>query len=401
MERKRNLDVVKGISQEPLADPQKIQSSVIDLLRFPLAIMVVFAHMNPHVINLLENDLSLFSVDGMYNVVGVLFSHVIPHITVPLFFFISGFLFFANFMQWSWGGYKKKLKSRVKTLLIPYLLWNIIPFLLFALSMLADVVVKGNPIDGLISFVTEKSWHVIYDCNEWDTNLINWLGDSLKMTGPYDLPLWFLRDLMVVTFLTPGIYYAIKKNGAIFICILFVAYISRIWPLLPGFHISAFFFFSTGAYFALNNINIVQLVKKYKTVFLPVSLILLIITTIFDGTNTVIGQNVFPLFLCTGVFTAFYVASICVTKWNLRPNKLLVSSCFFIYAMHGVVLPIIGQPLLLTNWILHKIIPGNTGIEELFCYFACPFITAYLCILTLLLGRRFLPKLTLYFSGNK
>ena len=34
---------------------------------------------------------------GIYNVTGILFSHVLTHIAVPTFYFISGFLFFINF----------------------------------------------------------------------------------------------------------------------------------------------------------------------------------------------------------------------------------------------------------------------------------------------------------------
>ena len=251
-------------------DSVKLLSATIDLLRFPLAIMVIFIHMNPEVSNLFDADFSLISGHGIYNVTGVLLSHVLTHVAVPTFYLISGFLFFINFQKWSWEGYKKKLSSRIKTLLVPYLLWNAIPFLLAVLAMLAAVAIKGKPIEGVETFIVEKNWHIFYDCNEWGTTRINWLGENLRMIGPYDLPLWFLRDLIVVTMMTPIIYYAIKKSGLFIISILFVAYISRIWTLLPGFHITAFFYFSTGAYFALNKINVIQFVDKYKLLFIPI-----------------------------------------------------------------------------------------------------------------------------------
>lgn len=42
-----------------------------------------------------------------------------------LYFFISGYLFFFR-TTFSVDVYKKKLKSRIKTLLIPYLFWNFV-----------------------------------------------------------------------------------------------------------------------------------------------------------------------------------------------------------------------------------------------------------------------------------
>ena len=357
--------------------------------------------MNPSVINLIEADFNLVSWQGIFNVIGILLSHVVASIAVPIFYLISGFLFFVNFQEWSWDGYKKKMKNRVKSLFVPYLLWNVFPFLLIVSAMLVRVAIKGDPIGDVQALITEKSWHILYDCNEWGTTCVNWLGDNLKMTGPNDLPLWFLRDLIVVTILTPIIYLAVKKLGKFTIGILFFAYISRIWTLLPGFHITAFFYFYTGAYFALNKIDIIYFSQKYKNFFIPVCLILLVITTIFDGSNTVVGQNVYPLFVCTGVFTAFFVASTCIAYYNIRPNKLLVSSCFFIYAIHFAVFPIIGSPLFFTRKMLHKVIPGNTGFEEVFCYLVSPIVTACLCVFILMVAKRLFPKLTLYFSGNK
>lgn len=386
-------------SNELSSDQSKLLSSTIDLLRFPLAIMVIFIHMNPEVVNLIDADFNLFSSRGIYNVIGIVGSHVLTHIAVPTFYLISGFLFFNNYIKWSWGTYKRKIKSRIKTLFIPYILWNLLPFLLLLLYMLTGVILKGNPSDGIVQLI-ENSWHIFYDYNEWGTKKVNWLGEHLRSTGPYDLPLWFLRDLIVVTLLTPIIYYAIKKFKICFVFFLFIAYVSRIWTLTPGFHITAFFYFSAGAYFALNGLNIVSFACKYKFIFIPLSVILFIIAIIYDGNDTVIGQNVYPLFVCSGVFTAFIIGSWCIRKWNLKPSKFLVSCCFFIYAFHGVWIPLLGSPLWQTNKVLHMLIPGATGIEDGICYIITPFITAFVCIVVLIIARKIFPKLTLLFSGN-
>lgn len=70
-----------------------ILSNTIDVLRFPLAIAVIFIHMNPNVVNLIDADFSLFSNKGLFNLLGITLSHVLTSIAVPCFFFISGLLF--------------------------------------------------------------------------------------------------------------------------------------------------------------------------------------------------------------------------------------------------------------------------------------------------------------------
>lgn len=113
---------------------EELLSKTINFLRFPLIVGVVFIH----------NDISSVTMQGIkyefnnpewYYYIIDFFSQVLSRISVPLFFFISGFLFFyhANF---NLSTYKNKLKSRIKTLLIPYLLWNLIGFLIFSIKHL-------------------------------------------------------------------------------------------------------------------------------------------------------------------------------------------------------------------------------------------------------------------------
>ena len=115
--------------REASLDRAKLQSATIDFLRFPMAVAVVMIHVNPQVMPLNEADFPLFSADGLFNVVAIGLSHVLARIAVPVFFLLSGMLFFLNMRQLSWGGYRAKLKSRVHTLIIPYLLWNLVPFI--------------------------------------------------------------------------------------------------------------------------------------------------------------------------------------------------------------------------------------------------------------------------------
>lgn len=68
-----------------LIDWKDNQSKTIDLLRFPLAIFVIFVHMNPITCNPFTSDFSFFSVMGIYNILGLILSQGIGHIAVPNF----------------------------------------------------------------------------------------------------------------------------------------------------------------------------------------------------------------------------------------------------------------------------------------------------------------------------
>ena len=60
----------------------------------------------------------------LYIYISEFLTHSLPRIAVPMFFFISGYYAFYK-KDWSQRSiWTVELKKRVKTLLIPYLLWN-------------------------------------------------------------------------------------------------------------------------------------------------------------------------------------------------------------------------------------------------------------------------------------
>lgn len=88
-------------------------STAIRIVRFPLAVLVVFIH-------------SVGPTDNIaYYPFRDFFSHTFCSFVVPAFFIISGFLFFQRMENgFTKKIYIKKLNSRISTLLIPYFVWN-------------------------------------------------------------------------------------------------------------------------------------------------------------------------------------------------------------------------------------------------------------------------------------
>ncbi len=122
---------------------QSLISQVIDYLRLPLMVGVVLIHCNLH--NVVINGTQLVSSEHfLYNIIHHLLSEEIASVAVPLFFFFSGYLFFSSGLQFSRIEYINKLRRRGKTLLIPYLFWNIIVVILFlALQLFLPQLTSG------------------------------------------------------------------------------------------------------------------------------------------------------------------------------------------------------------------------------------------------------------------
>ncbi|MGD9772520.1 MAG: acyltransferase family protein, partial [Parabacteroides sp.] len=97
-----------------------LQSDTIHFLRFPLIVGVVFihAHLSSDFVNITASDYPVFYV------VNEFVSNILVRVSVPLFFFFSGFLFYYK-TDFNGITYAKKVKSRIQSLLIPYLIWNI------------------------------------------------------------------------------------------------------------------------------------------------------------------------------------------------------------------------------------------------------------------------------------
>lgn len=376
-----------------------LQSQTIDLLRFPLAVAVVFIHSfgfsecYPP-----SSELFSFSGTGFYDLIRICFSLVVTHIAVPTFFLISGFLFFYKVHIFnSLEGWKKKLSSRFRTLVIPYLLWNLIAILIMIVVKVGAFILKGKPLSSIPDYFRENGWlHLFWDCNVWGENQINWLGTYVPNTGPVDLPLWFLRDLIVVVMLSPVIFYLLKHLRFYLLYILLFCYVSRIWPSIPGLSITAIFFFSVGAYIGIYGKNLVKECQKVKWLSYASVSILLPLTVWFGGRNTHTGSLIYPFFVVVGVCAAFNLAS-----WLLETGRVknqfpvLGKSSFFIYATHMLLI------LNFSTAICTRLFYWNNPATHIICYFLIPLLTVAICFSCYLLMQKYMPKILAVLIGNR
>ena len=313
------------------------QSVLIKAMRFPLICMVVFVH-SP---GTFPTQTVEWSLDGwnIYHFVSEMISGLMFSIATCWFFTFRGYLFFRNLSEgeFSFQWVTRKGKKRIRSLLIPYLIWN-------ALAVIASFIVNG--LFSLIHLETSSGnpEPITFDPLYW------------FVTGPADFPLWFLRDLIIVTLLLPIAYPLIKRCKWVFIGVLVAAYLSPLAPTIPSMR--SFFFVMIGAWLGTYKINLISLCQKAKVLAAFAALILLIAATSQIGkpTHTFLLNLFHP-------FGMIVFLNICDTVISNNKAKDLLcslsSSVFFIYAVHeiyilgwtkGLCLRLFGSSLAAT-WI--------------------------------------------------
>lgn len=366
---------------------EELQSKTISFLRFPLTVGVVFIHFNiSKGLNvhgaLYGNDYSMW-----FSYIVTFFSDVLPRISVPLFYVISGFLFFYG-RDFNKETYAKKLKNRVKSLLIPYFIWNLFAIVYF--------IIRANLIGDSYELNFSFSHIINTFFNNGNNNglIIQDLSFDSVMPEPICGVLWYVRDLMIMVLLSPIIYWLIKRIGKWVIIALGLVWIIDflILPLSLHYIISALFFFSWGSYYSINKLNFVGSFCKYP--FLPlVYFIVAIIDTITKGGEyNHILHNIGAII---GLISIVILASKLVEKEKVKVNNTLANSSFFVFVLHSFILPVVGKGIIS---FIH--IPDNPYAMLLY-YFFIPVFVAFICFAIYMLLKRITPGFCALISGGR
>ena len=361
----------------------ELLSNTISYLRFPLIVGVVFIHNKMAAFNI-QGDVVCYDDWPWLTHTMDFFSSVLPTISVPLFFFISGFLFFYK-VDFGIDIYKKKLKTRSKTLLVPYLIWNFVGFLILLIQMHPRF---------LSLFPLLKDYRI--DITEFLSYF--WVKDLPQdLPGerayPLNYPFWFIRDLILLVVATPVIYCLIKR-----LKVLFVLFMGLVWyfglgkyVLLPGVCHLSIFFFPLGAYFGINRINFVELAHKVQ--WSPYAYIILAI-----GDTLSVGQP-YNYWLhnggiLLGLITTAYIVSVLVESEKVKINKFLSDASFFVFALHGLFISKFMKAIVM---IIHPQSPYSV----LFIYFFVPITTILICLGFYRLLNSYMPSVAKIVTGGR
>lgn len=244
----------------------------------------------------------------------------ISRIAVPLFYIVSGYLFCKTTIL-TLQDYRCKLQKRLKTLILPYLIWN----MLVAIAYYLMSVLAPSLLGGRICF---ENFSLL------DFLRIFWDGND---GYPYNNPFWFIRNLLVVILFTPIIYKLLNWCKNAFVCVVLGCYIvTRIfwreldlWDLVP-----AFTFFSLGAYFRLSKLNVASINISSCAGLFTASLIVGL--SYFGICNTPYFSALAEILeILSAIVLLPAVEYKCVIKGCCMPD-IIVKSNFFIYAYHSL-----------------------------------------------------------------
>lgn len=369
-------------------------SHAISFLRFPLAVLVVYIH------SLGNGELTTLAHDGLNvnlrDLLGVMISQGVANIAVPLFFLISGYLFFSDSI-FTKDDYKNKLKSRCFSLLIPYLLWNFVPLLFVFSKRLIGGCFSGE-FFSLYAYIRNIDWlHVFWNSESMTSAIVGINGERMPLSGPINYPLWYLRDLIILVILSPLIYSIIRsKIKHVFIIVLSLLFIFGVWPNVSILAITGVYFFSLGAYCRVNGYNFLKYIDRYR-IYIGITFMLSYGVTIYYN-----GGALNNMFVLSGSLYCCYLGKKAAN--NELGEKFIMKRCFFadlsyfIYLSHAVLISTINVHQLVISKVLNLF--PYCDILDALDYILYPLLIVALCSLLRLGLRKLCPTILSLIIGN-
>ena len=306
---------------------------------------------------------------------------------IPIFFFFSGYLFFKT-GKISPDVYLGKIGRRLQSLFIPYILWNLLYLLLAIIVGLFTnrMPILGIPMDQMTFLDGLKAF--------WN---IAWSGGT-TIAAPIAVPLWFVRDLMVVMVCAPIVYLVVKwfiilsgkrpiERYLLFIAVVFAF---GYWPDITGLNADGWLFFSYGAYFGIRKKEFIVAMKPYALPTFIILVLLIVIEQWWPTTFVYRMEHVVAL-----IFTiSFTTNMILAGTFYVKDMGLSISSTF-VFAFHYLVL---GSIVALIGWGVTS--PYSWWLA-LIIYFLSITLTVFICLLVYWLMRTRLPLTTYILMGGR
>ena len=207
----------------------------VEWFHFLFSIFVIWIHAD-NISNFTEAGAQ---VTGPFVLEGFIIKYL-ANLGVAGFYLCSGYLFYRGFTMEKLPG---KWKSRVKTLVLPYILWNLIYYILHY-TVLQIPKLAGMFADRPISLSLQS----MLDAVIWYR---------------YNPVFWYLQFLIIFVFLCPVIYMLLKNRyvgGAVLVGVLLLqsGMFYQVQHQMAGALLNWFVVYGTGAWLGLHGRNLVE-----------------------------------------------------------------------------------------------------------------------------------------------
>lgn len=286
--------------------------------------------------------------------------HAFASCGVPVFFLLSGY--FLTF-KGNWD-YKKNIKKKVKSLVIPYFLFTAFYAIISCIGALA-----------LPSFFDNFKE---FTANDWIMHLF---GIPFVIAPSFYGPLWFVRELLVLNIASVILVPLVKKiPGYILLPAMAVVYFLPI-PQIIRYSIP---FFIVGMYFGFKK-SIPVITNNFYIIGLFV--VGFAIPIVFEGD---LAWKVSVLLMAIFIIT---ISEKLVVESNIsKIAKTAIPFSFPIYLLHE-------YPMTTTMRLLAMkriSVPLATA-----AFLIVPFLIIALCVIVIIVWKRLLPKSFSVFTGGR
>jgi peptidoglycan/LPS O-acetylase OafA/YrhL len=352
-------------------------SERLNLIRFPLIVGVVFIHAYASTVGMAGGEIGNLQHGQLNEHVRDFISEGLARVAVPLFYFMSGFLFFHHFV-WSKEAYLNKLRGRVKTLLVPFLFWNLLTLAVYATAQAipaTSIYFSGRWTPPVAAFGTFDYFNLIFGLNRY----------------PIAYQFWFVRDLMFLVVVSPFIYFLLKRFSLLLPALVFIFWISNRWPIYIPYG-EGLLFFCVGAYIGIRSFNPFGL-DKYGKIIAIIYFVILMADTLTKGQPY--NYPIHKTGIVFGLVSVLYLTRFVVQRPAAKKVFLWLSATsFFVYAFHEPLLIIVRK-------LIYKFFAPSTNFEVLAGYFLAPCLVISISIGIYLVLRHMLPKFTRIIVGGR
>lgn len=354
----------------------KEESQRLSILSFPLIVGVVIAHAYKADVGFSTGSIGLVETSAVTSFIRDCIARVVARSTVPVFFMISGYLFFINF-DGTRASFLSKMTSRAKTLLVPFLIWNIAN--LAVMAMLQSMPSMQQFFSGnnarIASFGGFDYLNAIF---------------GLDRT-PIAYQFWFIRDLMVLVILSPVIYLLTRQFAVATLVVLSLGWFGLLWPFYIPSPEGIFFFF-IGSLLACRKKSIFPF-DDHAPWIVAAYLVAVVLDVFLLGSRAGLYVHNFTVFL--GAF-ALMSLSRSVLRWPRLKNSLigLGAAGFFVFAAHEPLLTIFRK-------IVYKAIVPDSDLCILVLFFLIPSLVLVLLVQTYKIISIKFSKFTSLITGGR